>query len=288
MGISKIIKILAAILILTSGFVGSYFIVKNSSPAAGEEEKLSQISGKSPAKNPIQWLEKNVLGKVAELGEFNFFDKSTSGSRPENNFTKAFSQMIFEQIKSKNERGLTEKEGKTAISAPNEDFLSKEFLDKFLSGNSSNSSGSYHPKVDQKKFKISQDVSSDNQIQYIKNLMSISQKRFSGFNKTSREVLNEIIEKKNNSSAIHLADIYKTIADDSYLITIPANWVDFHKAFLSHFYSAETMWTAIANFQEDPLRAYLAAQFIPNLESSAKGVQVLIARGMSKNNLELK
>jgi len=287
MKVPKIIKISAIILILGAGLIGSYFIVKNSAPVAGTIKGLAEKNNESPVKNPIQWVEENVLNKLGELSKIGLGDKSASDNQPEKNFTQAFSQMIFEQIKSKNEQGLTEKDGEAAISAPNENFLSQELFDKFLSQSSSNnSSGLYHPKVDEKKFKISQDISSANQIQYIKNLESISQKHLAGFNKTSSDILNEIVEKKDASSAKQLADIYKSIADDSYQIVVPTNWVDFHKAFLSHFYSSQSLWEAIADFQNDTLRTYLAAQFISDLEDSAKGLQVLLAEGMLKNNLK--
>lgn len=289
MKVPKIIKISVIILVLAAGLAGSYFIIENSAPAADIKQEITEKDGKPPIENPIQWVEENVkdvLSKMGELNQLGLSDKPTLDIQPENNFTQAFSQMIFEQIKSKNEQGLTEKDGQTAIFAPNEETISQEWLDKFLTVNSSdNSSGPYHPKVNEKKFKISQDVSPVKQIQYIKNLESISQKHFAGFNKTSNDVLNEIAEKKDSSSAIQLANIYKTIADDSYQVVIPSNWVDFHKALLSHFYSAQSLWDSIANFENDPLRAYLAAQFTSNLEESAKGIQVLMAREMSKNNL---
>ena len=287
----KSIKIAAIILVLGAGLAGSYFIIENSAPAADVKQEITEKDGKPPIENPIQWVEKNVkdvLSKMGELNQLGSSDKPTSDTQPENNFTQTFSQMIFEQIKSKNEQGLTEKDGQTAIFAPNEETISQEWLDKFLSANSPGKPfGPYHPKVDEKKFKISQDVSSDNQIRYIKELENITQKNLVSFNKTSMEVLNEIAEKSDSSSAKQLAEIYETMAEDYYKVDVPVNWIDFHKAVLSHFYSAQSMWTAVANFQDDPLKAYLAAQFISNLEDSATGLQVLLAQGIQKNNLKL-
>ena len=283
----KTVKITDVVLIIGAGLIGSYFIIKNSAPATDLKQELAKKDGELSVKNPIQWVEENILNKISEPSQSSSVDKSTP-NQLENNFTAAFGQMIFEQIKSKNEQGLTEKDGQPAIFAPNENVLSQEWLDKFLSANSSDKPVSpYHPKVDERRFKISQDVSSDNQIRYIKELENIAQKKLAGFNKTNVEVLNEIVEKKDASSATQLADIYGMIADDSYQIVVPSNWVDFQKAFVSHFYSAQSMWTAIADFQNDTLKAYLAAQFISNLEDSAKGLQALLAEGMLKNNLKL-
>ncbi len=107
-----------------------------------------------------------------------------------------------------------------------------------------------------------------------------------GFNKTRDDILNEIAEKQSTSSANQLANIYGAIADDAYKVNIPANWVDFQKAFMSHFYSSQSLWKAISDFQNDPLRALLASQFIPNLEDSAKGLQGLLVQGTEKNNLK--
>ncbi len=274
-------KIAAIILIIAAGIAGSYFIVKNSMPQIGGvgEELLSE-ENKSLIKNPVQWVEENVLSVINSISGGN------QTAQAEENLTKSFSQMIFEQIKEKNQEGLTKKDGETAISAPNEEVLSQELLDEFLSKNSSGEATSpYHPRVDESKFKISQDVSSENQIQYLKNLENTTQKYLDGFDKTDVGVLNEIVENSDPSSAHELANLYETMASDYYQIIIPANWVDFHKALLSHFYSANSLWKAIADFEEDPLRAYLASQLISNLEESAQGVQILMAKGISENNL---
>lgn len=286
----KKIKILAVIFILGGGMAGSYFIIKNSVQAGATEEKTGQKQENSIDQNPIKWIKDNVgnaLGKVNELSQ-SILGNSSGQTQSEGNLTESLGKIIFEQIKSKNEQGLTEKSGQSAIFAANEDALSQEWLDNFLgAGSSGKVFGSYHPKVDEKRFVISRDSSSDGQIRYIKELEKISAENFVGFDKTSDDVLKDIAEKKDSSSAVQLAGIYGKIAEDSYKVSIPGNWVNFHKAFLSHFYSAQSLWLAIGNFQNDPLRAYLSLQYVPNLEDSAKGLEALLAKGVIENNLKL-
>ena len=251
------------------------------------QENLSEKTNELLAQNPIQWLKDGVLNKVNELSQSVSVDNQLS-SQTNDNFTESFSQMVFNELKSRNQNGLTQKNGQPAIFAPNEDIVSQN-LGKFLSDKSTNAPpGLYHPKVDEKKFKISQDISKDNQIKYLKALEVISQNRLGDFNKTSDEILNEIVEKNDASLAIQLADIYGKIADDYYQVSIPINWVDFHKITMSHFYSSQSLWQEIADFQNDPLKAYLATQFISNVQNSAKGVQALLSRGILKNNLSFK
>ena len=127
----KLIRIVSIILILGAGLVGSYFIVKNSAPVAGTEEELAQKNNESPVKNPIQWVEKNVLNKLGELSKIGLGDKSASDNQPEKNFTQAFSQMIFEQIKFKNEQGLTEKTERRQFQRPMKIFFPKNSLINF-------------------------------------------------------------------------------------------------------------------------------------------------------------
>jgi len=284
------LKIAAIVLVMSAGVVGSYFIVKNSTSVAEVKEKTAQTTQneiEAIVKNPIQWVEKNISPQIANLKDAISSNGSNQSVQPENNFTSVFSGMILSGIQSKNTSGLTQKAGEPAIFAPSEDILSQEWLDKFLSSNPpNNAAGDYHPKVDESRFKISQDVSNDSQLQYIKELEDITQKYLAGFNKTSDDILNEITQKQDTSSANQLADVYGAIADDAYEINVPANWVDFQKAFMSHFYSSQSLWKAVSDFQNDPLRALLASQFIPNLEDSAKGLQGLLAQGIEKNNLK--
>ncbi|MBN2197751.1 hypothetical protein JW698_00930 [Candidatus Wolfebacteria bacterium] len=274
-------KIAAMILIIFAGIAGSYFIIKNSMPQVNEfGNKLISEENKLSIKNPIQWVEEGISNIM------NFMNETEQIAQAEENLTQSFSQILSEQIKLKNQNGLTQKDGEVAISAPNEEMLSQELLEELMSNNLSDENTElYHPMINENKFKISQNVSAENQVQYLKNLENISQKKLEGFNKTDVEILNTIAETGNSSSARELANLYEEMANDYYTVTIPVNWVDFHKALLSHFYSASFAWRAIANFEEDPLKAYLATQALSALEESSFGIQVLMSNGILENNL---
>lgn len=202
------------------------------------------------------------------------------------NLTDSLAQSLFEKIKSKNKNGLQEKNGKRAFLTSSPDLISMEVA-KNIFHIKPGRTKTLHPKVDDKKIFISSDISKEAQTDYIKKLKLISDKYFSNFRKTTPDIL-EDISSGNNSSARQLTNIYKNIINECYKIVVPFNWLAFHKVLLSHFYSAEGIYQSLANFKEDPLKTYLALESIPDIQQSADGIQVLLTRGMEKNNLSLK
>lgn len=284
MKVPKMIKISAIILILGASLVGSYFIIKNSAPAVEVKQELTEKDGQSPIKDPIQWIEENVLNKIGEIGQLDSPDKSTLDTQSENNLTTAFSKVIFEQIKSKNEQGLTEKDGQAAIFAPNEEILSQKLFNDFLNKDFIEY---YADKkvVDESRIKISQDNSKKNQIEYLKQLQAIRQNRFGDFNKTNIDILEEIIEDNNFSNAKRMVDIYKNLIDDYYQITVPNNWTEYHKHSIGFLSISYLIYNALANFNEDQITAYLAAESILKLEKMADGLKNFLIEEMTKNNL---
>lgn len=227
-----------------------------------------------PSENSSPDLQLSSL--KSELNNSNSSDKN-------NNLTKEIAKDIADQIKEKNQNGLNEKDGKLAIAVPNLDTIYQETFNKYLNGNFLE----LYPTIAITKLNISSDNSQENQLKYLVGLRDINKKGFGDFDKQSNDILNDVFGKNDISSAQQLIAIYKNIVDDYYRLSVPSSWIDFHKKIISHFISAKTVYEAIADFSNDPLKAYEAFQSISQLENSETEFQMLLAQGMIKNNLTL-
>lgn len=238
--------------------------------------------------NPRDPKEKNLLldnndPSNLQLSSLNSASNNFNNSDNNNNLTREIAKNIADQIREKNQNGLNEKNGKLAIAVPNLDTIYQETFNKYLN---SDSLGLY-PEIDAAKLNISLDNSQENQIKYLVNLRDINKNRFGEFDKQSNDILNDVFGKNDVSSTQQLIAIYENIVADYYQIAVPSSWVEFHKKILSHFISAKIVYGAIANFGNDPIKAYEAFQSISRIENSETEFQTLLAQGMIENNLTL-
>lgn len=263
---SKKVKIVVVILIIGAGLIGSYFIVKNSAPAINvkkEGELVEKMISEATAKNPIQWIGENDL----------------SGN--DNNFTQSLAEGIFEQIKSDN------------FNPDNKDTFDGNSIN-LTSGKTISMAELLQKKMGELNFvsisdlkdaelKISRDNSKEAKSQYLKSIIEISQKHFSGFDKTYLEVIIDVYQKLDVSSAIQIAKIYKNITNDYLNLNVPSDWLDFHKTIIVHFKNSETIYQAMANYLTDSIKGYLAWETVESVVDNAVKIQEMISQKIKEN-----
>lgn len=280
-------RIALVVLIIGVAVAASYFIITN--PLKMGVSSAQQTANPTPDSSLVQGA------KLLTKSVLNIFDSSDQNSSlvdvqsntSLDNVTDYFAQSIAEQIRAKNSAGLTKKDdGSPAILAPTDEDIQKQVASVFSDENNQTALGVYHPKVYEKKLSINQDASRAKQEKYIADITNII-KGISNLPVTDEVALQEITEKKDPSSAKQLASAYGEIGDNLAQITVPTNWLFVHKAILSHFYSAQSIWENIANFENDPLQAIVSTQELKTLAQSAQGIPELIGQEMLKNGLEL-
>jgi hypothetical protein len=208
--------------------------------------------------------------KLAPFSSENFDEK--------NNLTKALGQNLFEQIQIdnliNNERrslpadinSISEKLANSVISESLADF-------KLVSV------------VYDSDIKISPDNSKTAVINYLTAIGGIAKNRMAGFGKNYLDILSDIVQKNDFSSANRFAEIQRNIANDYFNLTIPSTWVDFHKKLIIHFKNSEIVFRAISDYLNDPIKAYLAIQMIDQLEVKVKENQNALRQKMNEIGL---
>ncbi len=253
----KALKIIIVILILATGLVSSYLIVKNSKLAISDKPiKNSENLNNAPiAENPIQWME----------------NATSSKNSSENNLTENISQDILDQIKSGdllNQNDQNFASGIDLISgnlAPN--ILKNNQIDFNLISSISNT-----------ELKISQDNSREAKVKYLEATIEINKKDFAGFNKSYFGVILDVFQKLDSSSATQLADIYKNLANDYLNLNVPADWVNIHKDIIIYYKNAEIVYRAMANYSNDPIKGYLALETVNGLVEKVDQLQNTIIK----------
>ena len=144
--------------------------------------------------------------------------------------------------------------------------------------------------VDDKDLKISLDNSKEAKAEYIQNIEKINQKRFSD-SKYQRS-LEQIASDVNNDcfggdSSLNreTAVLYQNLTDDYLNSSVPSNWLDLHKAIISHFQKAHLVYLALADCLTDPVKGSLAVKVLPQLTEKAQEIQNLLGSKAKEANL---
>ena len=249
------------ILILGTGLIGSYLIVKNSEPAINPIQKLSEQQIKQPDNKPLvnEPLIENLIQQTKNATQpNNLYDR--------NNLTQNLGKGIFEQIKSKNFLNQNNEGGLANINLISGDPVGDIFIENQIDF-------SLILDINDTELKISPDNSQEAKIKYLAAVREINKRNFGDFNKSYLEVVIDAFQKLEFSSAAHLVNIYKNLAGDYSNLNVPADWMAIHKNAIIFYKNSEIVYQAIANYPEDPIKAYLALEMIDGLIRSAEQTQ---------------
>ncbi len=116
-----------------------------------------------------------------------------------------------------------------------------------------------------KDIKISQETGSAAEIAYLEAINAIGQKNFSSFTGNLTDILGAWLDKKDSGPLQkYLSSIDNEIKDLQQL-AVPTNWQEFHLRNLNLWQKKKTVYQAILESDNDPLKSYLAAQEIDNI-----------------------
>ncbi len=256
----KLFRIISTFFVISSGIVIAYFIVNNSAPATSltANKQPQNTSSTNEYKPPFEWLEKVV-------------SSGSSGVSPQNNLTAALGQTLVDQIKGAPDI-LNYQTGKL----PTTDINSMS--DK-LTGNFFNESQlNLISDINDSGLKISRDNSVEAKKKYLDSVAEITKKNFGDFNRTYVGVVYETYGKNNPSYAGRLADIYKNLSGDYFTLVVPSDWIDFHRRAILYFKNAEIVYRAMANYQTDPIKGYLALEMVQSLTDNSVEIQNMLIK----------
>lgn len=242
----KFIKLTTIILIISAGLIGSFWIIKDAKKTTSETAGFSLENAVKPGGTLFKYVEKAAQ------------DITNDASKNSFNLTESLSKSVFEQIKStdfpnQNNENLSADINLMSGNLAN-NILEKQLLDFNLIFDINNSD-----------LKISQDNSQEAKIKYLETIGKINKNNLGDFNKNYLEVIIDVFQKLDISSAVQLTNIYKNLANDYLNITVPNDWVDIHKELIIHFKNSEIVYRTLSNYLNDPVGGYLALEIIEEI-----------------------
>lgn len=257
------LKLLAAFLVIIAGLAGGYFILKNSIPDLDMSAKNSQKSGEN-SENLLQKSPLESDNKISPSGTTGagYFNKTNLTEMLGNSFfSRINSQDAVDKIKSDSSMGINP--------------LSSQITNDLI--NKSQADFNFITTISDSEIKITSDTSKTVKEKYLKEIGETIKKDFSNYNVIYLQVIVDTYQKLDSSSAIKSAEVYGSLAKDFMAITVPADWVDVHKEIIMYYKNSEVVYRAMANYQTDPIKGYMALDMIDSLVKQAPEIQDKLA-----------
>ena len=263
------LKLIVVFVIAAFGLIGFWFAFKTNFASPLTHQEAQQSKTNFPEGNKINNPFLNLNLDLAKIKEFVNQNNSTSSMARNQNLTEEIAKTMAAKILTANENLLNYKSGEALSSEQIQ--ISNELINKLKNQNYL----SLNQEIDEKTFKIDSTNSIFIKKQYIAAIEDINHKCFAGFHKDIPEIFKDL-EKNDNSSAKNLAQVYNCAYNELENRTVPLNWVDLHKNLLNYYQNAKIIYEALSNFQEDPLKAWLASNAISELIETANKIQDIL------------
>lgn len=281
----KPLKIAVITLIISGGLLGSYWIIKDAKQTTGETAGFSFEEAIKPGgtlfkyvEETVQEIKENIENKTTNYLELNNQIPKNSSA----NLTEIIAQIVAGKILEENKGGFAKtEEGEPKLSMPDDETLIQELTDQ-LTNLDTNLLNLGQP-ISETNLKISQNNSQEAQIKYIENIQQITKTNFDKLNgKSALDILSATPITGNVSSLENLVDVYKSTINDYFKLETPSNWLNFHKQAITYFQNASTIYQTLADFQNDPVKAYLAFGMVEQLINNAESIQDLLNQKIKK------
>ncbi|MDI6717714.1 MAG: hypothetical protein QMD86_01545 [Patescibacteria group bacterium] len=263
------IKIAAVFLIIGAGVIGAYLIAQN--PAVGNKSISDNPDTKSSLANinPIKWVESLVAP------DYNLKNVNEKSKIKSDNLTNLVASSMFNKMKEADQSGNNPFGSVDYLNDSGAQQLLEEYLnfDQYFSG------------LDKKYLKISNNNSKESKIAYLQNIERISDNRLRDSNlliKSGSQIKSDINDdcfiKKGMSLNYQRAQLNQELFNDYSSLEVPSDWADFQKKMLVHFKIAQLVYSSLANCANDPMKASLFAEKLPDLFSSSIEINKLLTQ----------
>lgn len=263
-------KVMMAILILSSAIIGVFFTFNLFS----NSKATDSLDSSGILNKPIEWASGIFSAdeqKPTTLSSDNVFNDNK-------NLTQSLGENIFSQVQASNgiKTGLLDNSQQSINSMGNN--VSNNILGSSLSEiNLINS-------INNSDLNISYINIKSDKVKYFKNIADIKKKDFGDFKKQYMEVIVDVFQKKDPASAKQLADIYKNISNDLTAVSVPSDFIDLHKEQIIYFKNSEIVYRAMANYEQDPIKGYMAMEMIDQMIKNAADIQTDINKKVKELN----
>lgn len=275
-------KIAAIVFVISAGIIASYAILKNAGPKFDSTKSgLSEgNSTSSISQNPIKWLGRTV----AKLNDFVSGKESDEDviSLPKNidfenfNLTEFVAKSSFSQMKN------LDQSGQDPFEIDPNDPASKEFIEKAIAS-ISDPSVLFSPTIDDKDLKISRNNSKEAKIKYFDAIGKVMLENINSDYRNPMIAMQNFANNYDVSGIKRIIDAYSKMLNGVIGIEVPSDYLEIHKRYIVFLKKAKAIYSAIANYDTDPVKATLSAKLITGIAETDLAIKEEYAEKVLQN-----
>ena len=251
-------KIISLIIVFT-GILGALVINLRFSP---EETSLTRVAATKKGEGSSLDFRTSPITQPLPLSQ------NSQDSAPENNLTEAFAQSYLQEIFKRNPNGLQVSGNEQSLAIPSEEAFS-DLLQNYLE------SSFVWVRFEIKDIKVSTDNSKASKLKYIESIRSLMQKKKENI-EGELTALNDFFEKqKTDNLHASLSSIREDIGE---LLenSVPSSNKFFHLQVLNTWQKQASIYEAVLNLSQDPMKALLALNEITNSTEELRNLSLAI------------
>lgn len=258
----NLVKNTAVVLVILAGAIGSYFILKNSGPvtASGENSKISGLTDQILSKNPIQWIEK-AKEQISSIGTASGNSSNGEISSQQINLTALVASQMFGGM-----QGIIQN-GDDSTAFDSNDPKNKEAIQNAINGIQDPLSY-YDLSINEKAINIFQGDSEQGKMNYLEgvSVIFVQSDKIAVYKKPT-DAVDKAILLGDSSGLNKLVGTYQDLFNGFMNLSVPPTQLELHKKYLRFFKKAEVVYSGISDFQNDPVKASLFFQMVPDVIS---------------------
>ncbi len=253
-------KKIIAFAIVTSGLLVSFFILKSPPPQRTDTTFLTTKSN-----NP------NLDFKTASLVPSKTPNLKFPSPPQNTNLTDKLGQAFIQAIIGPSSKSVLSSDGVTDIIVPSQESVSKILQEQLSQGLS-------FSQFDRNDIRVSNKTSPADQLAYLETLNYLSKKNFANLKNNFVDMLDEWALKQNNEPLKEYLSRIPEQVDDLLSLTVPSTLADFHLRNLNLWQKKLSVFTALINMNDDPLKTYLAVQEMPTIVDESLALQDFVEK----------
>lgn len=253
------IKTTVSIVIMAGAIIGAFFIMKNSFPDVNVGQ--NKIGGNKQLNSDLSNLNPDDIFQTA-----NNMGIRSNTLIQKNNLTESISQSLFSQLNSADTLNQIKNNPDKSI-----DLMSGKLAGDVLPKMQTDLD--FVTTISDSYLKISNDSSDSAKKKYLQDIDNAIKNNFSGFTKNYFEIIIDTYQKLDSSSAVQAVSIYEKLSQDFINISVPKDWIDIHKTMIIQYKNLAIIYSAMANYQNDPIKGYIALDAIEGLVNISDQIQ---------------
>lgn len=265
---------MAALITIIASVVFSLFLIISSHPKKGNAlVTILSADGKASINAALKFKNLASLSYPGTQQE----DNQNNGNLKTDNLTELLIQEYEKEFLKLNQNGPQTINGKTGIKPISEESF-QNLIEKKVSEDIS------FEYFSEKDIKISEDNSVEAQGNYLNLFGAIIQKNFGNFKTPITDIIDRAIEKQKTDDLEKYLNIASNQINDLLALETPSRWKEFHLQNLNLWQKKLTVYTAILNYKDDPLKGVIALKQVENLIDESENIQTVLENRIKELN----